>query len=93
MKCTGDPERLENVLPLKAQEEEDKERVVLGQRPEREKQRQGGVTKCEVCNIQLNSCAQAQIHNNGKTHQRKLRQFKLAKASSPAHTGTGHIHI
>ncbi|KAK1798436.1 hypothetical protein P4O66_007893, partial [Electrophorus voltai] len=28
---------------------------------------------CEVCNIQLNSAAQAQIHYNGKTHQKRLK--------------------
>ncbi|GAA6109505.1 zinc finger protein 385C isoform X1 [Tachysurus ichikawai] len=33
-------------------------------------------TVCEVCNIQLNSAAQAQIHYNGKTHQKRLRHMK-----------------
>ncbi|KAF5903247.1 zinc finger protein, partial [Clarias magur] len=35
-------------------------------------------TVCEVCNIQLNSTAQAQIHYNGKTHQRRLKHMKCA---------------
>uniref|UniRef100_A0A671T7N8 Zinc finger protein 385D-like n=1 Tax=Sinocyclocheilus anshuiensis TaxID=1608454 RepID=A0A671T7N8_9TELE len=32
-------------------------------------------TLCEVCNIQLNSAAQAQIHYNGKTHQKRLKHI------------------
>ncbi|XP_010898107.2 zinc finger protein 385B isoform X1 [Esox lucius] len=95
MKRPWSPGQLENALPPKAQEEEeeaeeaeeDKERVVPGQRPKRER-RQSSVTQCEVCNIQLNSSAQAQIHYNGKTHQRKLRQFRLTKASSATHNGS-----
>ncbi|XP_062862203.1 zinc finger protein 385B [Trichomycterus rosablanca] len=30
---------------------------------------------CEVCNIQLNSDAQAQIHYNGKSHLRRVKQM------------------
>lgn len=37
---------------------------------------------CEVCNIQLNSGAQAQIHYNGKSHQKRLKQIGNGKASS-----------
>lgn len=37
---------------------------------------------CEVCNIQLNSGAQAQIHYNGKSHQKRLKQISNGKASS-----------
>uniref|UniRef100_A0A8B9KL52 Zinc finger protein 385C n=1 Tax=Astyanax mexicanus TaxID=7994 RepID=A0A8B9KL52_ASTMX len=47
-------------------------------RPKRER-KQRTLTLCEVCNIQLNSSAQAQIHYNGKTHQRRLRQASQAK--------------
>uniref|UniRef100_A0A8D2LPT3 Zinc finger protein 385C n=1 Tax=Varanus komodoensis TaxID=61221 RepID=A0A8D2LPT3_VARKO len=36
-------------------------------------------TLCEVCNIQLNSAVQAQIHYNGKTHQKRLRQLNKGK--------------
>uniref|UniRef100_A0A672FJ40 Zinc finger protein 385C n=1 Tax=Salarias fasciatus TaxID=181472 RepID=A0A672FJ40_SALFA len=41
------------------------------------RQGSGSATMCQVCNIQLNSSAQAQIHYRGKTHQRRLR--RLAK--------------
>lgn len=44
-------------------------------------------TMCQVCNIQLNSSAQAQIHYRGKTHQRRLR--RLAKAVRAGCTGLG----
>ena len=37
---------------------------------------------CEVCNIQLNSAAQAQIHYNGKSHQKRLKQISNGKMSS-----------
>ncbi|XP_061082513.1 zinc finger protein 385B-like [Conger conger] len=30
---------------------------------------------CEVCNIQLNSAAQAQVHYNGKSHLRRVKQL------------------
>ncbi|XP_068119855.1 zinc finger protein 385C isoform X3 [Hyperolius riggenbachi] len=36
-------------------------------------------TLCEVCNIQLNSAAQAQIHYNGKSHQKRLKQINKGK--------------
>lgn len=32
-------------------------------------------TLCNVCNIQLNSAAQTQIHYNGKSHQKRLKQL------------------
>ncbi|KAJ1135864.1 hypothetical protein NDU88_002293 [Pleurodeles waltl] len=37
------------------------------------------LTLCEVCNIQLNSTAQAQIHFNGKSHQKRLKQISNGK--------------
>lgn len=37
---------------------------------------------CEVCNIQLNSAAQAQVHYNGKSHQKRLKQISTGKVSS-----------
>uniref|UniRef100_A0A8C6SDY6 Zinc finger protein 385C n=1 Tax=Neogobius melanostomus TaxID=47308 RepID=A0A8C6SDY6_9GOBI len=43
-------------------------------------------TLCEVCNIQLNSAAQAQIHYNGKAHQKRLKQISHGKI--PGGTGT-----
>ncbi|KAL2081290.1 hypothetical protein ACEWY4_023143 [Coilia grayii] len=30
---------------------------------------------CEVCNIQLNSAAQAQVHYNGKSHLKRVKQL------------------
>ncbi|XP_051572223.1 zinc finger protein 385D [Myxocyprinus asiaticus] len=44
-------------------------------RPKRERKHRS-YTLCEVCNIQLNSKAQAQIHYNGKTHQKRLKHIK-----------------
>lgn len=61
--------------------------------------RQRRYTVCEVCNIQLNSAAQAQIHYNGKSHQKRLKHVGNGKVS--AHTGrealssqsaASHIH-
>uniref|UniRef100_A0A7M4ECA5 Zinc finger protein 385C n=1 Tax=Crocodylus porosus TaxID=8502 RepID=A0A7M4ECA5_CROPO len=48
------------------------------QRMKREKKHQS-FTLCEVCNIQLNSAAQAQIHYNGKSHQKRLKQLNKEK--------------
>ncbi|XP_069348862.1 zinc finger protein 385B isoform X4 [Eulemur rufifrons] len=50
---------------------------------------------CEVCNIQLNSAAQAQVHSNGKSHRKRVKQLSdgqpppLAQASPSANTGAG----
>ncbi|KAM4669612.1 zinc finger protein 385B isoform 2-T2 [Amazona ochrocephala] len=51
---------------------------------------------CEVCNIQLNSAAQAQVHYNGKSHLKRVKQLnngKLPTSSAPgtlfASTSTG----
>ncbi|XP_009992498.1 PREDICTED: zinc finger protein 385C [Chaetura pelagica] len=56
------------------------------QRMKREKKHQS-FTLCEVCNIQLNSAAQAQIHYNGKSHQKRLKQLNKGKIApwSPKH--------
>ncbi|NXK83850.1 Z385C protein, partial [Amazona guildingii] len=56
------------------------------QRMKREKKHQS-FTLCEVCNIQLNSAAQAQIHYNGKSHQKRLKQ--LNKGKMPAAQAVG----
>lgn len=53
-------------------------------RPKRER-KQRSYTLCEVCNIQLNSAAQAQIHYNGKSHQKRLKQISNGKM--PSNTG------
>ncbi|XP_023691205.2 zinc finger protein 385C-like isoform X2 [Paramormyrops kingsleyae] len=47
-------------------------------RPKRERKHKT-YTLCEVCNIQLNSPAQAQIHYNGKSHQKRLKQLASGK--------------
>lgn len=42
---------------------------------------------CEVCNIQLNSAAQAQVHYNGKSHLKRVKQLnngELPPAGAPA---------
>lgn len=46
----------------------------LEEKPEKEK-KHTNFTLCNVCNIQLNSAAQAQIHYNGKSHQKRLKQL------------------
>lgn len=53
-------------------------------RPKREK-KQRSYTVCDVCNIQLNSAAQAQIHYNGKSHQKRLK--KIGNGKAPNSTG------
>lgn len=90
MKRPKSPDWLDSSLPPKSQEEQEEEeedddeeerKVVAGHRAKRERrQASGSATMCQVCNIQLNSSAQALIHYRGKTHQRRLR--RLAKAVS-----------
>ncbi|XP_039920731.1 zinc finger protein 385D isoform X5 [Hirundo rustica] len=48
---------------------------------EREK-KHTNFTLCNVCNIQLNSAAQAQIHYNGKSHQKRLKQLSNGNLKS-----------
>uniref|UniRef100_A0A8C4TPZ4 Zinc finger protein 385C n=1 Tax=Erpetoichthys calabaricus TaxID=27687 RepID=A0A8C4TPZ4_ERPCA len=55
--------------------------ILDSQRCKREKKQQT-YTLCEVCNIQLNSPAQAQIHCNGKSHQKRLKQLNKGKPTS-----------
>ncbi|XP_051014578.1 zinc finger protein 385C isoform X2 [Acomys russatus] len=50
-------------------------------KPKRERKRPS-FTLCDVCNIQLNSAAQAQVHCGGRAHQRRLRQLSLGKTST-----------
>ncbi|XP_062451322.1 zinc finger protein 385C [Rhea pennata] len=58
------------------------------QRSKRERKQQS-FTLCEVCNIQLNSAAQAQVHYNGKSHQKRLKQLDKGKALA-AQGPSGH---
>uniref|UniRef100_A0A8B9M0M6 U1-type domain-containing protein n=1 Tax=Accipiter nisus TaxID=211598 RepID=A0A8B9M0M6_9AVES len=43
---------------------------------------------CEVCNIQLNSAAQAQVHYNGKSHLKRVKQLNNGKLPTSAAPGT-----
>ncbi|XP_069791961.1 zinc finger protein 385B isoform X2 [Narcine bancroftii] len=36
--------------------------------------REVGLALCEVCNIQLNSAAQAEVHYNGRSHLKRMKQ-------------------
>ncbi|TMS22283.1 Ras-related protein Rab-5C, partial [Larimichthys crocea] len=100
MKRPKSPDWLSGSPPPKSQEgqeeeeeEEDEEerRVATGHRAKRERrQSSSSPTMCQVCNIQLNSNAQAQIHYRGKTHQRRLR--RLAKAVSTGALSQSQVH-
>lgn len=57
------------------------------EKPGREK-KHSNFTLCSVCNIQLNSAAQAQIHYNGKSHQKRLKQL----TNGTLKNGNGKIH-
>ncbi|XP_031209925.1 zinc finger protein 385C [Mastomys coucha] len=50
-------------------------------KPKRERKRSSYTLLCDVCNVQLNSAAQAQVHCAGRAHQRRLRQLSLGKTS------------
>ncbi|XP_040828059.1 zinc finger protein 385B isoform X2 [Ochotona curzoniae] len=45
---------------------------------------------CEVCNIQLNSAAQAQVHYNGKSHRKRVKQLSDGQPPPPAQ-GSGPL--
>ncbi|XP_073688736.1 zinc finger protein 385D [Garra rufa] len=55
----------------------------MNSRPKRERKHRS-YTLCEVCNIQLNSAAQAQIHYNGKTHQKRLKHINSSSTGTAA---------
>ncbi|XP_034049922.1 zinc finger protein 385C-like isoform X2 [Thalassophryne amazonica] len=87
MKHTKEPECLDNrICPESSEKQEEEEeevekKAVVGHRARRERcQGSSTATMCQVCSIQLNSSAQAQIHYRGKTHKRRLR--RLVKAAS-----------
>lgn len=63
----------------------DSEKVLATDSTEEKKERekkQTNFTLCNVCNIQLNSAAQAQIHYNGKSHQKRLKQLSSGNLKS-----------
>uniref|UniRef100_A0A8C2WND7 Zinc finger protein 385C n=1 Tax=Cyclopterus lumpus TaxID=8103 RepID=A0A8C2WND7_CYCLU len=84
MKRPKSPDWLDSSRPPKSQEgqeedieeEDEEERKVAAVHRAKRERRQGSssATMCRVCNIQLNSNAQAQIHYRGKTHQRRSQQ-------------------
>ncbi|XP_052578963.1 zinc finger protein 385B isoform X2 [Peromyscus californicus insignis] len=39
---------------------------------------------CDVCNIQLNSAAQAQVHYDGKSHRKRVKQLNDGQPPPPA---------
>lgn len=81
MDSSQPPESQEVQEEEEEEEDEEEKKVGAGHRTKRERRQiSGSATVCQVCNIQLNSSAQAQIHYKGKTHQRRLR--RLAKAIS-----------
>lgn len=45
---------------------------------------------CEVCNIQLNSAAQAQVHYNGRSHRKRVKQLSDGQPQPPAQ-GSGPL--
>uniref|UniRef100_UPI0037E996D0 zinc finger protein 385B n=1 Tax=Semicossyphus pulcher TaxID=241346 RepID=UPI0037E996D0 len=44
----------------------------------------GAYSLCEVCNLQLTSSAQAQLHYNGRSHLRRVRQLKAGETGQQA---------
>ncbi|CAB1431556.1 unnamed protein product [Pleuronectes platessa] len=48
----------------------------------------GAYSLCEVCNLQLTSDAQAQLHYNGRSHLRRVRQIQAGETGKHA---AGHL--
>ncbi|XP_034070163.1 zinc finger protein 385D-like isoform X2 [Gymnodraco acuticeps] len=99
MKRPKSPDPLESIPTPRSQEdeeeeeeEEEEERKLASVHRAKRERRQGSssATMCQVCNIQLNSSAQAQIHYRGKTHQRRLR--RLAKAVTTGALSQSQLH-
>ncbi|XP_047457865.1 zinc finger protein 385B [Mugil cephalus] len=44
----------------------------------------GAYSLCEVCNLQLTSSAQAQLHYNGRSHLRRVRQLQAGETAQQA---------
>uniref|UniRef100_A0A3Q0SLY4 Zinc finger protein 385B n=1 Tax=Amphilophus citrinellus TaxID=61819 RepID=A0A3Q0SLY4_AMPCI len=47
-------------------------------------QQGGAYSLCEVCNLQLTSAAQAQLHYNGRSHLRRVRQLQAGETGQQA---------
>ncbi|GCC28555.1 hypothetical protein chiPu_0006986 [Chiloscyllium punctatum] len=52
------------------------------------KKRKIGLALCEVCNIQLNSAEQAEVHYNGRSH---LKRMKQVNGYTPVNSATSAI--
>ncbi|XP_030284534.1 zinc finger protein 385B isoform X2 [Sparus aurata] len=48
----------------------------------------GAYSLCEVCNLQLTSSSQAQIHYNGRSHLRRVRQLQAGETGQQTAAGT-----
>ncbi|XP_070707721.1 zinc finger protein 385B-like [Pempheris klunzingeri] len=93
MDSSPPPKSREGQEEEEEEEDEEERRVAAAVHRAKRDRRQGSVssaTMCHVCNIQLNSSAQAQIHYRGKTHQRRLR--RLAKAVSTGALSQSQVH-
>ncbi|XP_005749284.1 zinc finger protein 385B-like isoform X1 [Pundamilia nyererei] len=91
MESSPPPKSHEGQEEEEDEEDEEERRMGAGLKAKRERrQGSGSATVCQVCNIQLNSSAQAQIHYRGKTHQRRLR--RLAKAVSAGALSQNQVH-
>ncbi|XP_032385780.1 zinc finger protein 385B isoform X2 [Etheostoma spectabile] len=47
----------------------------------------GAYSLCEVCNLQLTSAAQAQLHYNGRSHLRRVRQLQARETGQQSTAG------
>ncbi|XP_041806404.1 zinc finger protein 385B [Chelmon rostratus] len=47
----------------------------------------GAYSLCEVCNLQLTSAGQAQLHYNGRSHLRRVRQLQAGETGQQAAAG------
>ncbi|XP_036964499.1 zinc finger protein 385B isoform X1 [Acanthopagrus latus] len=47
----------------------------------------GAYSLCEVCNLQLTSSSQAQIHYNGRSHLRRVRQLQAGETGQQTAAG------
>uniref|UniRef100_A0A671XRR6 Zinc finger protein 385B n=1 Tax=Sparus aurata TaxID=8175 RepID=A0A671XRR6_SPAAU len=51
----------------------------------------GAYSLCEVCNLQLTSSSQAQIHYNGRSHLRRVRQLQAGETGQVPSNQSGII--
>lgn len=58
------------------------------QQPQQQEKKKLLFSLCEVCNIQLNSAAQAQVHYNGKSHLKRVKQLNNGEMPPASSTAT-----